>query len=138
MRLRPIIEHVSDLPFKTFGGALEFAALKDVPRGLPALYVIAEDKQAGPNRLSGAIDQRVEATFRAVLVLDAARRAGAVDVSDQLDELARAVTMKLLGWMHPDARTEVTYLGEGLMSVDGTALVWGIRFTNAYHLRKVG
>lgn len=142
MKLEPIILRLKGVSaIKLLGGALEFAALDAAPRARPAAYVVPEDKTPTGNRFEGsvgAIDQKVVVSFRVVLVLDAAARKGAVGISDELDTLARAVVAELLGWTPPDCKGPILYAGERLMSVDGTALVWGLSFKTHYHLRKVG
>lgn len=138
MKLAPIIAQLRPLGFKTLGGAMEFAALRTAPGRLPAAYVVPESDDAAANRYaSGAVDQRVTETWSIVVVLDAARRAGAEAISEELEDWRQAICAALIGWTHPEASNVTEYAGGRLLSADGTTLAWALRFRAPYHLRKV-
>ena len=139
MRLAPIIERLEPVGLRLVEGAVEFAGLSSAPTRLPAAYVVPQSDDAAPNRLGTyAIDQRVTATIAVVLVLDAARRGGGGAVSDELEDWSERIRDRLIGWKHPDADTGFEYAGGQLLSADGTALAWALRFKSARHVRKVG
>lgn len=137
MRLQPFVDRLTGLGLLTLGGALEYAGLKQVPALLPAGYVVPQAERAGGNdRASGAVDQRVTAELAVMLLIAGAARRDAA-VSEQLEQLTAGVKARLLGWRHPDASGPTLYSGGGLVGLDANALVWAVRFTAPYHLRKV-
>lgn len=138
MKIKPILAHLDGLGFVSSGGALEFAGLRKVPGRLPALYVVPESDSAAPNRYgAGAVDQKVTAAFSVVIILSAVVRAGAAEISDEFEDKRAAVIQRLLGWTHPDCSGPVDYQGGRLLSADGTAFTWALRFSASYHIRKV-
>jgi hypothetical protein len=140
VRAGPILDRLDGLGFVTRAGALEFAGLRDVPGRLPAAFVVPESEDAAPNPYATQIiDQKVSETFAVVLVLNANTRAtkGAhAQISDEFTTLRDAVRQRLIGWVHPDATGPTQYVGGRLLSVDGTALTYALRFISTYHLRK--
>lgn len=142
MRILPIIERLSQLGGmgsslkpKTIGGALEFAALRQIPNALPALFVVPDDEDAQPSARAGVIDQLVSASFVIVLIHPAVR-ADARVVSDELEAWESAIKYLMLGWVHPDMARETQYANARTLSVDGTSITRGLRFRSSYHLRK--
>lgn len=138
MRILPIIEQLQQLQGvkpKAIGGALEFAALRNMPHALPALYVLPDDEEAQPSARAGVIDQLVNTSFVIVLILSAAR-ADAKIVSDDLEAWEQALKHRLVGWVHPDMARETQYANARTLSVDGTSITRGLRFRSSYHLRK--
>lgn len=134
MRLQPIIEQLGDRGFKTLGGVLEYAALKSAPGRLPAAFAIPETESAAPSRMAGVVDQRVEAGFVVVLMIQPGR--DAARSADELAERDVAVKDALVGWRHPDAQSATEYAGGRMIDVDPSAIVWAAQFRTSYHLRK--
>ncbi len=138
MRLAPIIDRLEPLGLRLVEGAVEFAGLAAPPSRLPAAYIVPQNDEAASNRFGTyAIDQRVTTTIAVVLVLDAARRGGGTAVSDELEDWSEKIRDRLLGWQHPDATSLFEYGGGQLLSADGNALAWALRFKTARHIRKV-
>jgi hypothetical protein len=140
VRLQPVLDQLDGLGLVTRGGALEFAGLSSVPGRLPAAFALLESEGAEPNRMAtGVLDQRVTVIFAVALVVAANGRPGAgggVQVSDAFTDLSKAVLHRLAGWKHPDFDRATEFVGGRLMSVDGTALTYALRFRASYHLRK--
>jgi hypothetical protein len=135
MRLQPIINRLDPLGFKTLGGAMEYAELKTLPGRLPAAFVVPQSKSASPSARVGVIDQKVSALFAVVIILPATR-AGNRLVATDLEDFEAAVVNALVGWTHPDATLPTEFADAAVLSVDGTAFTWAIRFRTSYHIRK--
>ncbi len=138
MRIAPIAARLAGLGFKYVGGALEFAALKYEPSRLPAVFVVPTGWRAEPSRMTQIIDQKIADSFAVVMVFNAAVRAGAKTISEDLETMEAAVIDRLLAWTHPDASMPITVSGAQLISADGTTLAWKIDFSSSHHLRKAG
>lgn len=133
---RPIIDLLKDAGFAHVEGLLEFAALTTPPRLSPALFLVPERETAQPNRLgAGGHDQRITEGFSVILVVNSARKTGAV--SEDLQEHSARVEQALIGWMHPEATTPCEYAGARLMSAEAHHAVWSMSFTVSRHFRKV-
>lgn len=135
MRVQPIINRLDALGFKTLGGAMEYADLKQVPGRLPAAFVVPQNKSAAPSARMGVVDQKVTALFAVVLVLPSTREGNRL-VSTLLEDFERAVVDALVGWTHPDASLPTEFADAAVLSVDGTSFTWAIRFRTSYHIRK--
>lgn len=131
MRLEPIITRLGSLGLATLGSVLDHAVLTGAPGAMPAAYVIPEAKTGSGSALAGAIDQKVDAEFTVLLMLNPA--AGVVD---QLATQSAAVVDRLLGWTHPDAEGATLYRSEKLVSASPALLVWAVRFAVPFRLRK--
>lgn len=137
MKIQPILDRLASLDFATRGGALEYAALTQLPGRLDALYVIPQALQAQPStRGTVAVDQKVTATFAAVMVIGVGRSTPA-KISERVDELEAAVIDRLVGWQHPDASGPCELVDGATLAVDGAAFTWALRFRCSYHIRKV-
>lgn len=136
LSLTPIVERLQAAKFRQVEGLLEFGGLRDVPRQLPALFVVPTSESAQANTLAtGGHDQKVVAGWSVMLVLDAARRQQ-VGVSEDLRDHSKAVRRALVGWQHPEASGATAYAGGRLASADAGAVVWAIQFTAACRLRE--
>lgn len=116
--------------FKSVDGVLEAPAQSDLPRALPALFVVP----AAPNTLSGARDQRV--TFDFSVLVTVAARIGQGQVSDELKAAEDRVIELVVGWTHPDASGPVDYVGGRLANVSAGSVTWEVQLRSAYRLRK--
>ena len=121
--------------FRHCQGVLEFAALAEAPRVVPALFVIPSTDSAQPNRMNGVHDQKVALSFDVVLVLGGAARADG-KASDELTQQVSRIVQALIGVMLPGASSAIEYAGGRLLSADISRVAWAIRFTCGYHLRK--
>lgn len=131
---QPIVDRLKAAGLQPVEGVLEFVALTEAPRASPAFFVAPERESASPNRMAGVVDQKVAATFSVIIVVRAARRAGAV--SDELKAHCDAVVDALLGWRHPESSSPCEYAGGRLLSVEGQHLSWALSFTASRHIRK--
>lgn len=137
MRIEPTLTRLAPIDVVTRGGALEYAALKELPGRLDALYVVPQALQAQPSaRATMVTDQKVTMTFAVVLIV-AAVRAGAAKISDRVHELEEAVIDRLVGWQHPDASGPCELVDGATLAVDGAAFTWALRFRCSAHIRKV-
>jgi hypothetical protein len=134
VRLAPIIAKLAAAGFTKVEGAMEFAGLAEAPRAPLSLFVVPDAEEAAANRMAGVIDQKVRASFLVIIVLATAVRAR--DGSDPLRDQIEAVQQALLGWTHPDSSVPTEYAGGRLMAAEGGRLVWSVRFSTAYHLRR--
>lgn len=130
----PIAAQLKAAGFKTVEGLIEYAALTAVPANLPALFVVPIDDSAAPNQMAGIIRQRVSARFQVIVVVAAhsRRRDGP---AEDLHEATSGVIKALLAWTHPEADAPTEYDGGRLLSADGRAVAWAVRFRAAYNLR---
>lgn len=138
MKLAPIIARLETIAaLRTIGGALEYAALKNVPGRLPAAFVVPEAMTANESsRAVGAIDQKLSQIFAVVLVFGVGR-AGASQAVDAIDALESDVFAALIGWAPPEGWSPVQLIGGALLDIDATAYSWVLRFKTTTHFRKV-
>jgi hypothetical protein len=133
----PIVAQLKAAGFNYVEGVIEFAAMTDVPRQTPALFIVPQADTASPNTLSaGAVDQRVSDVFSIVLVEEAKRVIGAA--SEALVEGSHKVEQALTGWQHPDASSPCQFVGGRLLSTQGHRIAWSMSFSLPRRIRKVG
>lgn len=134
--LTPIVERLREGGVGNAEGLLEFSAQTDVPRNLPAFFVVPlrEDAAGDANGRTGVIDQKVTVGFSVMVVLGARR--SRQQVAEDLKIETGKVVDALLGWKHPEASGLCSYAGGRLVSADGQSVVWEVRFTSSHHLRK--
>lgn len=135
LALTPIVELLKAHGCKHAEGLLEFGAQTTTPATLPARFVVPTAESAQPNSLDGGRNQRVGCGISVFLVLEAARRRQAGVAEDLKVETDRLRDI-LVGWTHPEASGPFDYAGGRLASADGSAVVWELRVTAAYNLRK--
>jgi hypothetical protein len=136
MRLQPIIDQLADLGFRMVDGVAGLAEVDESLRTLPAAFISPSDETAAANRLSsGAIDQRVVASFSVIIVITSASRA-AGRVNEALYELSEAVKDALAGWTHPDMSGPTEYRRGRLLAIRPGQIWWGVDFAAPYHVRK--
>lgn len=133
LTLSPIVA-VLRTGFKSVDGVLEAPAQSDLPRALPALFVVPAADSAAPNTLSGARDQRV--TFDFSVLVTVAARIGQGQVSDEMKAAEDRIIEVLVGWTHPDASGPVDYVGGRLANVSAGSVTWEVRLRCAYRLRS--
>jgi hypothetical protein len=137
----PIVARLEGLKlFTSVGSSLEYAGLKNLPGRLPVAFAVSDSEQAAPNKMGTQIvDQKVTEIFAIVLIVSGNVRAMSgkgMAVSSELDELKRAVKEAFVGWKHPDSNAPVELVDGRLLSVDGTALTYALRFRATYHIRS--
>ncbi|MET3436330.1 hypothetical protein [Sphingomonas sp. 1185] len=120
--------------FKSVDGVLEAPSQSDLPRALPALFVVPAADAAEPNTLSGKRDQRV--TFDFSVLVTVAARAAQGQVSDELKAVEDRVIELVVGWTHPDASGPVDYVGGRLANVGLGSVTWEVRLRCPYRLRS--
>lgn len=133
LTLSPIVA-ILRTGFKSVDGVLEAPAQSDLPRALPALFVVPAADTAAPSTLSGAGDQRV--TFDFSVLVTVAARIGQGQVSDELKAAEGRVIELVVGWTHPDASSPVDYVGGRLANVSAGSLTWEVRLQCPYRLRS--
>jgi len=133
LTLSPIVAELRH-GFKSVDGVLEAPAQSDLPRALPALFVVPAADSAEPNTLSGKRDQRV--TFDFSVLVTVAARIGQGQVSDELKAAEDRVIELIVGWTHPDASSPVDYVGGRLANVSSGSVTWEVRMRCAYRIRK--
>jgi hypothetical protein len=140
VRMGPVLEQLEGLGFVTLGGSEEFVSLTTRPGRLPAAFAVHDSEEAEPNRYAtGVVGQRVSVDFSIVLIAPGNGRfieGRGLTVSDEFTALRRAVIERLLGWQHPDLERPTEFKAGRLVSTDGTAITYALRFTSNYHLRK--
>lgn len=126
--------------FVSVGSSLEYAGLRDIPGRLPAAFAVSDSEQAEPNRLgTQIIDQKVTEIFAIVLIVSGNARANmarGAAISTELDDLKKAVKQAFIGWRHPAISAPTELVDGRLLSVDGTALTYALRFRTTYHIRS--
>jgi hypothetical protein len=140
MRYGPIVDRLSGLGFALTGSSLEYAALKNIPSRLPAGFAVADSEQAAPNRMGTQIvDQKITEVFAIVLIVAANARASNAaggKISADFESLRDAVKKQFCGWKHPDCSGLIELVDGRLLSVDGTAISYALRFRASYHIRS--
>lgn len=136
LALTPIAERLRAAGARNVAGLLEFSAQTELPRALPAHFVVPTGESANGNVVSGAHEQRVEVTFSVIVVLDAAARRTDV-IAEDLKTSVDLVRGAIAAWMHPQAAAPTDYAGGRLVSADRSTVVWEVRFRSRYHVRKV-
>lgn len=136
MKVAAIAQRLKEGGFKNVGGALEYAELnKALGTGVWA-YVIPASEAASASRGTQLIEQRVTATFNVALVLS---NLGARDkVSDAIAENQQLAINALLGWSPgvDDGYAPIEFAGSALISMLPSSLIWGLRFTHSYYVKK--
>lgn len=136
----PIVERLDGLGFALTGSSLEYAALKNIPSRLPAGFAVADSEQAQPNRMGTQIvDQKVTEIFAIVLIVAANNRAANAaggKISADFESLRDAVKERFVGWQHPACSGLIELVDGRLLSVDGTAISYALRFRASYHIRS--
>lgn len=141
LNFAPIVARLEALKlFTSVGSSLEYAGLKNLPGRLPVAFAVTDSEQAQPNRMGTQIvDQKVTEIFAIVLIVSGNARAitsKGMAISSELDELKSAVKSAFMGWRHPDCNAPVELVDGRLLSVDGTALTYALRFRASYHIRS--
>jgi hypothetical protein len=116
--------------FAFIGSVADFAALGDVPRTVPAAYVIPLDEQAEPNNLIGLNGQTHTATIGVVLIVRYAGDASGAKATMALGALRQDVMDTLVGWA-PTALDDTVQFSSGTLVelMDGGAVAWRDDFT---------
>lgn len=115
-------------------GVLEFGAQERAPTQLPARFVVPLSEDAAPSRMAGVRDQLVQARFSVFVLVQAKRHRDSI--AEDLKVETDAVIQRLVGWTHPEASGPFDYVGGRMASADGALIVWEVRVTAPYHLRK--
>lgn len=132
----PIAERLrSEGGFRHVDGVIEWAGLTDVPRALPAAFVVPDNDSASENRLNGVIDQKVGETF-GVIVVVAGQAARGSKPSEELKTQTDAARDALLGWTHPETSRPTEYAGGRLIEAGGGIVAWMVRMRTGFHLRR--
>lgn len=135
LSLTPFVDQLRKAGCRQVEGLLEFAATTVEPRQLPAFFVVPTTESARASSTDQARDQAVDAGVSVMVVLDGTRRAQA-GISEELRDQTRIVKDALVGWTHPDAARACAFAGGRLASASGSTVVWEVRLTTRYHLRK--
>jgi hypothetical protein len=141
IKLQPIIERLEG---KIKGllyvrGLRALAAIDQVGGLMPGAYVVPAQENAGPNKLQGGHDQKIDVYFDVVLVVGANNSNNAAEV-DQIKTLSDAIMEKLTGWVHPDSGQDnvpTEYVSARLLGLQSGAVQWLMRFKTSYRFRKV-
>ena len=116
--------------FAFVGGLADFAALADMPRSVPAAYVIPMDERAEPNEVYGASVQHHTLTMGVVLIVRYAGDASGMRATLALADLREAVHTALVGWAPPGCNDYLQYQGGTLVELmEGGAVAWRDDFT---------
>lgn len=111
--------------FAFIGSVADFAALADVPRSLPAAYVIPLDESADQNGVYGASVQEHRARVGVLIVLRHAGDATGARATLALGPLREAVQAALVGWTAPGCHAPLAFASGSLAELlDGGALAW--------------
>jgi hypothetical protein len=135
LALTPIVERLKAAGLRNVEGVLELIDVQDMPRALPAFFVVPSRESASENRMSGVIDQLVECGFSVMVVVDGSRR-NRDGISEEIKTQTDAVKAALVGWTHPDASRACELSGGQLASAGARACTWDCRFRTRYHFRK--
>ena len=118
--------------FSYIGYLADFAALSDLPRSVPAAYIIPVNEQAGAD---GALDQSVQthrATFSVVIIVRHAGDATGAKATLALAALRETVHAALVGWLAPDCAEYTGFVGGELAEMmDGGFVSWRDDFTTS-------
>jgi hypothetical protein len=140
LHYQPIVDRLDGLGFAMIGSNLEYAGLKQVPSRLPAAFVVSDSEVAASNRMASQIvDQKVTEIFAIVLIVNSNTRsmtAKGSGISPDFDRLRDAVKNRFVAWKHPQASGLIELVDGRLLSVDGTAISYALRFRATYHIRK--
>ena len=125
---RPRAQLASQFAF--IGSVADFAALGDVPRTVPAAYVIPLDERAVPNNTIGLNSQTHTATVGVVLIVRYAGDASGTKATLALGPLRQAVQNALVGWS-PTALDDAMQFSSGSLAefMEGGAVAWRDDFT---------
>lgn len=134
MRLVPVIDRLKACGFKRVEGALEFAALDKAPTHYPAFFVLPQQEDANPNKMSGVHDQAATFSFGVVIMVGA--RASVGSASDELSELEEKVIDALAGWTPPEATRPCDYSAGRMLTVSASTVAWLVTFKTGRHIRK--
>lgn len=135
LALTPIVDHLRAAGLLNVEGVLEIPTADQLPRALPAHYVVPTSESAGGNPMAGARDQAVDVTFSVLVVLEGSRRNQA-GISEEVRDRTKPVIDAITGWTHPEASCACDYLGGRLGSASGRVVTWEVRFRSRYRLRK--
>lgn len=112
------------------GTLADFAALTDIPRQLPAAYVIPLQVDAGGNEVIGGSIQQHALAFGVVLVLRYAGDATGGRATLALEPLRLMVQDALVGWTPPGCHAPLDFVGGRLSEMmDGGTVAWQDDFT---------
>lgn len=111
--------------FAFIGSVADFAALGDLPRSLPAAYVIPLDERAEPSDMIGVNAQTHTAMFCVVLIVRHAGDASGAKAALALDALRKAVHDALIGWAPPECFDAVQFVFGSLAElIGGGTIAW--------------
>lgn len=116
--------------FAHIGNLADFAALSDVPRSVPAAYVIPLGETAEPLDLVGVSAQTHTATLGVVFIVRHAGDATGSKATLALQTLRNAVHNALVGWV-PSVNEDALQFASGTLIelMDGGAVAWRDDFT---------
>jgi hypothetical protein len=102
-----------------------FSALEDLPKTMPAAYLVPLGEQPEPSDALQGTVQIVRATFGVVLLVKHAGDASGAKATQALQDLRLMVQATLLGWQPvPATDMFVEFAGGGLLALDNGAVVW--------------
>lgn len=137
MRLaqQPIVDRLRAAGARSVEGVIEFAGKTEPPATSPAFFVVPLRESAEPNAYAGGRDQKVTTGFGVVIAMagEARRRES---ISEALIDACKLADAALTGWTHPQAAAPTDYAGGELLSTDNGVVMWLMRFTTRYHLRR--
>lgn len=123
--------------FAFVGSLADFAALADVPRSVPAAYVIPLEERAGDNEVVGASLQQHTAALGVLLIVRHAGDAGGGRATLALGPLREAVQAALVGWTPPGCHAPLAFAGGQLDELmDGGAVAWRDNFTATRRVQR--
>lgn len=109
--------------FSFIGTVADFAALDNVPRTVPAAYVIPQTERAEPADVIGANAQTHTAIFSVLFLVRHAGDGSGAKVMLSLDTLRRATHDAIVGWVPPDCFDVVQFVSGAL---DGELIGGGV------------
>ncbi|MCK5295971.1 MAG: hypothetical protein KAJ75_03690 [Alphaproteobacteria bacterium] len=127
------LKAISDSPLKKVGGALEFAGIQSQPPA-PAAFVIPASENAGENRRTNGVSQKVATLFSVVLILKTTNDKSGLSAESSLEEIRGKIREQLLGWQPTNEHTDIEFVRGELVDIQAGRVFWRDEFKTEYLL----
>lgn len=115
--------------FAVIGTAADFEAVANLPRSVPAAYVLPLAEQADPSELIGRSAQKHLCSLGVLLIVRHAGDASGGAAASRLQTLREAVQAALVGWQPAADCGSIGFASGELVDFRDGATVWQDTFT---------
>ncbi|MCQ8183702.1 hypothetical protein NP603_21525 [Methylomonas sp. SURF-1] len=140
INIRPVLETRIRGQIANLGEVAGASSLAEILKGRlthRGVYIYPERKTAEPNRVIGAVSQRVSVQFGIVSVVRNVRDSRGADAADVSAVLQDEIEGAMLGWLPHGNFDGFEFAGGRLVSMLGGYFIWLDSYRTVTHIRSI-